>query len=184
MTRYPFYRRLGGRPGRSGQVRKTSPHTVFFFVFSCTLYFIRTCIFVFTVTHFAFCLYLQHRTQTSMSSAGFEPTIPASHRPHTLTLASDRSAIGIGFRFPDRSVRSQSLYRLSYPAHSGRKTWDNCIISVFLSHWRDRRVGKASRVGENLFHSERASAHNTQIFEPRWYPLAKYLFVQSGLKIS
>jgi hypothetical protein len=112
-----------------------------------------------------------------MSSAGFEPTTPASHRPHTLTLALDRSATGIGFRLPDRPVRSQSLYRLSYPAHSGRKTWDNCIISVFLSHWRDRRVGKASRVGENLFQSERASAHNTQIFEPRWYPLAKYLFV-------
>ena len=43
---------------------------------------------------FCFCLYLQHTTQTSMPPAGFEPAIPTSDRPQTLTL--DSSATGIG----------------------------------------------------------------------------------------
>jgi hypothetical protein len=45
--------------------------------------------------HFAFCLYLQHTTQTPMLPAGFKPTTPASDRPQT--HAFDRSATGIGF---------------------------------------------------------------------------------------
>ena len=65
-----------------------------FFLFSCTLYFSRTWVFVFTVLYFAVCLYLQHTTQTSMSPAGFEPAIPGSDRSQTLAL--DRSATGIG----------------------------------------------------------------------------------------
>jgi hypothetical protein len=35
-----------------------------------------------------------HKKQTSMSPAGFEPTIPASERPQTHAL--DRAATGIG----------------------------------------------------------------------------------------
>ena len=37
-----------------------------------------------------------HKRQTSMSPAGFEPTIPASERPHTHAL--DRAATGIGLK--------------------------------------------------------------------------------------
>ena len=59
--RYPLYRRRVGRHRRFGRVRKISPSLGgFFFVFSCTLYFIRTCFFVFIVLHFVFCLYVQH----------------------------------------------------------------------------------------------------------------------------
>ena len=61
--------------------------------FSCILYFIRTCVFVLIVLHFAFCLYSHHTTQTSMIPERFEPSTPASDRPQTLDL--DRSATGI-----------------------------------------------------------------------------------------
>jgi hypothetical protein len=50
------------------------------YVFSCTLYFIRTWLFVLIVLHFAFCFYLQHAAQTSITPAGFKPVIPASDR--------------------------------------------------------------------------------------------------------
>ena len=60
-TRYPFYRRLGGPQGRSGQVRKISPPT--------------------------------------------------------------------GIRSPDRPARSQSLYRLRYPAHKPNVVFDGiCVV--------------------------------------------------------
>jgi hypothetical protein len=55
------------------------------FVFCIRLYFISTCFFVLIVLHFAFCIYLQHTTQTSMPPAGFEPPNP-----------SRRAATGIG----------------------------------------------------------------------------------------
>ena len=58
------------------------------------LYFIRTCLFVLFVLHFAFCLYLQHTTQTSMPPGGFEPEIPATEVPQTYAL--DRATIGVG----------------------------------------------------------------------------------------
>jgi hypothetical protein len=84
--RYPLYSRLGGHQVRSGQVRTISPPAGIFFVFSCTLYFIRTCSFVLIIVHVAFCPYLQHITQTSVPPAGFEPVIPASDRQQTLAL--------------------------------------------------------------------------------------------------
>ena len=40
-----------------------------FFVFPCTLYFIRTCFFVLIVLHFAFCLYVLH-TNTNIHATG------------------------------------------------------------------------------------------------------------------
>jgi hypothetical protein len=60
---------------------------IFFYVFLVLcLYFIRTRFFFFNVLHFAFCLYLQHTTQTSMPPAGFEPPTPASAQPLGSTI--------------------------------------------------------------------------------------------------
>ena len=84
---------------------------------------------------FCFCLYCTiYTTQTSMPTAGFEPAIPASEWPQTLAI--DCSTTGIGFRFPYRPVRSESLYRLSYTGSQWADTVD--IISrlsklIFLS---------------------------------------------------
>ena len=39
--------------------------------FFCTLYFIRTCVFVLIVLHFDFCIYLQHTIRISMAPARF-----------------------------------------------------------------------------------------------------------------
>ena len=66
---------------------------------------------VFNVLHFAFCRY--NTTQTSMPPARFEPTIPASERPHACAL--DDAVTGISARSPGRPAHSESLYRLSYP---------------------------------------------------------------------
>jgi hypothetical protein len=63
------------------------------------LYFIRTCFFVMIVLHFAFCLYLWHTTQTFMPSAGFEPAIPASDRPHTVPLDCSAAEVSVRVRF-------------------------------------------------------------------------------------
>jgi hypothetical protein len=63
-TRYPLYRRRGGPPS---PVWTCEENLALIgaggggFVFSCTLYFIRTSFFVFIVLHFAFCLYSQHK---------------------------------------------------------------------------------------------------------------------------
>jgi hypothetical protein len=66
----------------------------FFFLYSLVL---RTSSVLLSVSWLScilpFCLYLQHITQTSMSPAGFEPSIPASDGPQTLIL--DRSVTGI-----------------------------------------------------------------------------------------
>ena len=67
---------------------------IIFFLLSCTLYFIRTCVFVLIVLHFAFYFSLQHTTQISMPPAEFKPSTPASDPPKTLALG--RSATGIG----------------------------------------------------------------------------------------
>ena len=48
-----------------------------------------------------------------MPPAGFEPATTTSDRPQSLAL--DRSVTGIGIRSPDRPVRGESLYLLSYP---------------------------------------------------------------------
>ena len=93
--------------------------TQFFFVFSCTLYFIRTCFFVLIVLHFAFCLYLQHTAQTSMLPVAFELATQASDRPHTFAL--DRSAIGIGW---DSIPGPSSLSPASVPTELSWPLWD------------------------------------------------------------
>jgi hypothetical protein len=101
-TLYQFCRRICGSQGPSRRMQK-------FF-----LYFIRTCFFVFIFPHFAFCLYLQHTTQTFVPTAGFEAATPANERPQTLALDHSATEIG-GIRSPDRSARSESVYQLSYP---------------------------------------------------------------------
>jgi hypothetical protein len=61
---------------------------------------------------FCLCLYFQNTTQKSLPPAGFEPAFPASDRPQLVALG--RSATGIArIRYPDRTVRSVSLYRMS-----------------------------------------------------------------------
>ena len=42
-----------------------------FFIFPGTLYFIRPCFFFLVVLLFVFCLYIQHKTQTSVPPSGF-----------------------------------------------------------------------------------------------------------------
>ena len=71
-TRYALYRGPGGPQSRSGRMRKISPPPGFL-VYSplLCLYFIRTSFFVSIVLHFTSCLYLQHKTQTSMPPTGF-----------------------------------------------------------------------------------------------------------------
>ena len=57
MTRYPLNRRLGGPQGPVRWTAKNLGHPPppgFSFVFSCTLYFIRTCFLVLIIPHFAF----------------------------------------------------------------------------------------------------------------------------------
>ena len=103
-------RRLGEPHCGSGQVRKIAPSPGFFLFSLCTLS-------VLLCPHFpAFCLFVltvQHTTQTSILSAGFEPSIPATDRPQTLAL--DHSVTGIGgIRSSDRPVRRGPLYRLIY----------------------------------------------------------------------
>ena len=68
--------------------------TGYLLVFSCTLYFILTWFILLIFLRFAFCLYLQQTTLTSMPPAGFELATLASSRPHTLAL--DHSVTGIG----------------------------------------------------------------------------------------
>jgi hypothetical protein len=97
-----------GVPGPSSSCGKSRPSLVYF-LYSLLLcfYLVGTCFFVVIVLHFAFYLYLQQTTQTSMPPAGFEFAIPAT----------DRSATGIGgIRFLVCAASSESLYRLSYPS--------------------------------------------------------------------
>jgi hypothetical protein len=60
LTRYPFYRRLGGPQGRAGRVRKMSYSLGFFFVFSFTLFLLYSYLFVCPNCP-EFCLCLQHK---------------------------------------------------------------------------------------------------------------------------
>ena len=88
--RFPLYRRLGGPQGRSGRVRKASPHRESF-LFSCSLFI--CCPYSFLLFNCS-AFFLFTVQQTSIPPAGFKPAIPASDRPQTLAL--DRSATGIG----------------------------------------------------------------------------------------
>jgi hypothetical protein len=81
--RYQLYRRLTGPQRLSGRIWKRKKicaraEMFFFFAFSCTLYFIRTCVFFLTIPHFAFYLYLQHTTQTSMPPGGIRNRNPSN----------------------------------------------------------------------------------------------------------
>jgi hypothetical protein len=60
-----------GPQGLFGRMRKISTPPGFFFVFTCTLYFVRTW---FVLVALLFCLFVfTHKTQTSTPPAGFEP---------------------------------------------------------------------------------------------------------------
>ena len=114
-TRYPLCRRLSGPPSWSGRKRKSCTH-LDFFVFSYTRCLLHPYLFVLIVLHFAF-VSLVTTQNTNIHSPGGgdlnpQPQKAMGRRP----LALDRSATEIdGFRSPDRPVRSQSLYQLSYP---------------------------------------------------------------------
>ena len=106
--------------------------TANFFVFSCALYFIRTCFCVLIVLHFAFLsLRATHKHKTSMPPAEFEPAIRASDRPQTLVF--DSRATGIGrIRSPDHPAHIKSLYRLSYrgPRENNEKRLKRASLAV------------------------------------------------------
>ena len=104
--------------------------------FSCSLYTLS----VLLCPGCAFCPYCTtHTTQTSMPPVGFELAIPAIHWPQT------------GIRSPDRSARSESLYRLRYPgppmdvrlsvvrpySFVQQVYWENRWFEInFEIHWR------------------------------------------------
>ena len=91
QTLYPLYTRTNGPQSGPRRVRKISPATGFLFSSEVLLFF--------SLHLFPTCLYCTtHTTQRSMPLAGFEPAIPASDRPQTLTL--DLSAAVIDFRPP------------------------------------------------------------------------------------
>ena len=75
-TRYPLYKRLDGPQGRSGRVRKISPHwdSFLFFLVRVFFSFIR-CSFLplctFTSSILMSLIRLQHTTQTPMPPAGY-----------------------------------------------------------------------------------------------------------------
>ena len=67
------------------EAKNLAPHQDFFILLS--LYFIRTCSFVWIVLALPLVLYCTtHTTQTPMPQAGFETANPASDRPQTLAL--------------------------------------------------------------------------------------------------
>jgi hypothetical protein len=107
-TRYPLYRRLGGPQGRSGRVRKISPPTGIFFFFGSHL-FLKNSLHKFFSFFFIPVIYPLHASQRTI------PTMPDNPWEHIFIASAS------GIRSPDRPARSQSLYRLSYPAH-GRHT--------------------------------------------------------------
>ena len=67
---------------------------------------------------------------------------------------------------------------------TGTKSRQNCMISIFLSHWCNKRVWNSNSSGRELVLRVERARYKTQIFEPRRHPVAKYLFVPSVLKIS
>ena len=62
-----------------------------------------------------------------MSSAGFEPAIPASERP--LTRALDRAATRIGLSYPCSPYGYEWLIPKSQREH---ETGENCVMRSFL----------------------------------------------------
>jgi hypothetical protein len=59
-------------------------------------------------------------------------------------------------RSPDRPARSQSLYRLSYPAH-----WHTCIQRLKVTENKNPSITTFSYVGTSMLHvSAQAPSHN------------------------
>jgi hypothetical protein len=103
---------------------KSRPHRDFF-VFSCTLYFIRTWFFVLIVL-FAFCLYLQHKHPSSRRDSNPQPQQAIGRRPSSL----GRSVIGIArIRTANRPADSESLCQLSYCGPVSYQQGLRCFIS-------------------------------------------------------
>ena len=97
----------------------------FFYSLILSLYFIRTCTFVWIILTLAFhCT--THTTQISKPSAGFEPANPASHRPQTLAL--DGSVTGFGIRAPDSSARIQR----AVPTELSRPTFTSVNFDLLI----------------------------------------------------
>ena len=116
-TRYPLYRRLGGPQGRSGQVRKILPH------------------------------------RDSIPGRSLPPgktRYPLYRRLGGLQGRSGhvrKISPPTGIRSPDRPARSQSLYRLRYPAHlqSQRTTFIFCENGTGRSRIRQTKPSAISR---------------------------------------
>ena len=108
---FPLYGRVCGPQGRSRRMRKILLPLGLFF---CILLYPVLHQYLFLRLDFpAFCLLVCTLQHTIIHvPAGFEPATPASDWPQTLGL--DISATGIGIRFLDRPLCSESLYRLSY----------------------------------------------------------------------
>jgi len=107
-TRYPFYRRLGGTPGPVWTGGKSRPHRDYFFLilnrlFSpSSVHSLNFCTQCSCVCVFVFRVHEVLQWEYWMCS------VP---RSGLVTFSAQ-------FRsFPERPARSQSLYRLRYPAH-------------------------------------------------------------------
>jgi len=119
-TRYPLYRRLGGLQGRSGQVRKISPPN-----------------------------------RDSIPGRSLPPgktRYPLYRRLGGLQGRSGQVrniSPPTGIRSPDRPARSQSLYRIRYPAHlqSQRTTFIFCENGTGRSRIRQIEPSAISRCG-------------------------------------
>ena len=126
-THFPLYRRRGGPQGQSGRGEKSRLHRYFF------------CILLYSVLHPhlflflecpLFCLYLRHTKQISMPPAGFEPAIPASALPQTLTLYRSATAI----RFNPRTFEpAASCYTdWAIPTHQQLIQWQKMYLSEII----------------------------------------------------
>ena len=123
-TRYPLYRRLCGPQGRSGQMRKISsppgfdPRTVQPVASRYTDYATRPTTYLGKLTEFIIDG-TRSLTPRLLFTPGKDP-VPivqeAGWAPGPVWTGAENLAF-TGIRSPDRPARSQSLYRLRYPAH-------------------------------------------------------------------
>jgi hypothetical protein len=129
-TRYPLYRRLGVPQGRSGQVWKISPPPGCFFCSFCP-YFVHFRVLcvqlsVLVVSYCVLWIFPLRKIRRLRSGANPQSWVPEDS---TQTPRPPKPLI----RSPDRPVRSQSLYRLSYRAH-GSEPLDNIKCVKFLDY--------------------------------------------------
>jgi len=71
-----------------------------------------------------------HKRQTSMASAGFEPTIPASERPQTHVL--DRAGTGIDKPYLYRAKIQVPAVNKARTFVMGPKTWISVTVPMLL----------------------------------------------------